>query len=176
MSLRNIFIKFRNISNFIYGVIGFILGIILLFVQEYLLGIICMAIGAFLIYRNYKKLKIKADLGLMDHSAFFSECNYNGGVKSDDYVDLIVLSQDPMPTLDVQCNRIASDSEWSQCGVANSGTGVLAHCGVSKCTTSKKCDFEVDVSGLNTAYLVFRTGDAWMADIEGILSNLQVCK
>jgi hypothetical protein len=122
-----------------------------------------------------QKLKIKADLGILDHTGFFDECNRNGGVKSDDYVDLIVLSQDPMPILDVECDRIAPDSEWSQCGVANSGTGVLAHCGVSKCTTSKKCDFEVDILGLNAAYLVFRTGDAWMADIEGTLSNLQVC-
>ncbi len=123
-----------------------------------------------------QKLKIKADLGILDHTGFFDECSRNGGVKSDDYVDLIVLSQDPMPTLDIECNRIVSDSDWSQCGVANSGTGVLAHCGVSKCTTSKKCDFEVDVSGLNAVYLVFRTGDAWMADIEGTLSNIQVCQ
>jgi len=125
---------------------------------------------------GFQKLKIKADLGILDHTGFFDECSRNGGVKSDDYVDLIVLSQDPMPTLDIECDRIAPDSEWSQCGVANSGTGVLAHCGVSKCATSKKCDFEVDVSGLNAAYLVFRTGDAWMADIEGTLSNLQVCQ
>lgn len=57
MPFKNIFIKFRNISNLIYGILGFLLGIVLLSVKDYLWGVILIAISGFLVYRNYKKLK-----------------------------------------------------------------------------------------------------------------------
>lgn len=122
-----------------------------------------------------EKIKIKADLGLQDHSRFFSECDYNGGVKYDNYASLIVLKENPMPTLDAECYKKASVEEWSKCSVPKSGSSVLGICGVPKCSTSIKCDFEADVSGLNFAYLVFSISDAWSADIEGTLANLKIC-
>jgi hypothetical protein len=120
-----------------------------------------------------QKIEIKADLSIKDYSSFFSECNYNGGVKYDNYVSLVVLN--PMPALDVECYKKASEEEWSQCAIPNSGSAVLGFCGVSKCATSKTCDFEVDTSGEDKIYLVFHTSDAWPADIEGSLANLEIC-
>jgi len=120
------------------------------------------------------KLRIKADLELTDYEGFFTECG-GQGVKSDDYVDLIVLSSDPRQNLGLECNRSVSENDWPKCGVPNSGAGVLAHCGVAKCSASRQCDFEVDTASHDFVYLVFRVGDAWAADIEGRLSNLYVC-
>ncbi len=119
------------------------------------------------------ELRIKADIALIDHARFFIE-SHGVGVKYDDYVDLMVLSSDPRPTLAKECNKTLSKSDWSQCGILNTGPSVLGHCGVPKFTESKECDFEVNVAGLDRVYIVLRVADAWLADVEGILSNLQI--
>lgn len=120
------------------------------------------------------KLRITADLGLNDRSRFFTECS-GTGVKYDNYADLVVLSEDPNPTLRSECNKITPQSEWSKCSIQNTGNNVLGHCGVPKCSASASCDFTVDVTGKNKVYLNFQIHDAWLADIEGTLSNLKIC-
>lgn len=120
------------------------------------------------------KVRIKASLGLNDYSRFFTECS-GVGVKYDDYSDIIVLSADPRSNLDAECNIVCSSADWPKCAVKSSGTGVLGQCGVSKCSASKKCDFEVSTSGLDKIYLVYHISDAWLADIEGTMSNLEIC-
>jgi len=121
-----------------------------------------------------KKIRIKADLALIDHAKFFIESR-GVGVKYDDYVDLMVLSSDPRPILDKECDRTLSTSEWAtKCGIANTDPSVLGHSGIPKFTESKACDFEVDVAGKDKIYLVLRVADAWLADVEGVLSNLQI--
>ncbi len=120
------------------------------------------------------KVRIKASLGLNDYSRFFTECG-GVGVKYDDYSDLIVLSTDPRSSLDAECNIACSSADWPKCGVKTSGAGVLGHCGVAKCSASKKCDLEVNTSGLDKIYLVYHVSDAWLADIEGKLSDLEIC-
>lgn len=116
------------------------------------------------------KLKIKANLGLKDYAHFFGV-----GVKSDDYVDLIALSSNPNPLLQGECNRAVSESDWSKCGISNTNPASIGHCGVPKNTESRSCDFEVSVSGQSKIWLVLRVADAWLADIEGSLANLEVC-
>lgn len=123
---------------------------------------------------GFGKLKIKADLGLNDYSRFFSECS-GQGVKSDNYVGLMVLSSDPTTMLSQECNRLASENDWSKCGVTENNSSILGQCGVAKCTTSRQCNFGVNLSGNDSVYLVFRAADAWPADVEGNLSNLNVC-
>lgn len=120
------------------------------------------------------KVKITADLGLNDYSRFFTECS-GTGVKYDDYSSLIVLSSNPKPTLDVECNKVCSQEDWSKCAVKADAANVLGSCGVPKCSASKKCDFEVNVNGLDKIYLVYHISDAWPADLQGTLENLQVC-
>jgi len=115
------------------------------------------------------KMEIRANLGLKDYASFFGT-----GVKSDDYVDLIALSSDPRETLGAECNRTVSESDWSKCGFTNQGPSVLGHCGVPAYSESKSCDFEVTTTGLDNIYLVFRVADAWLSDVEGSLSNLQI--
>lgn len=121
-----------------------------------------------------KTLRITANLGLDDHTNFFTECG-GVGVKYDDYVDLIVLSTDPRSTLNAECNQTVPQSQWAQCGVANTGENVLAHCGVARCTEAKACDMTMDVTGKSAVYLVYHISDAWLADIEGTLANGKVC-
>lgn len=120
------------------------------------------------------KVRIKADLGLNDYSRFFTECG-GTGVKYDNYSSLIVLSTDPRSSLNAECNIACASADWPKCAVKTSGSGFLAQCGVAKCSASKKCDFEVSTNGLNKIYLVYHVSDAWMADIEGKISNLEVC-
>lgn len=122
---------------------------------------------------GYNKLRIKAALALNDYTHFFTECG-GYGVKYDNYVDLIVLSSDPNSTLSAECNRTVSEADWPKCGIGNTNSSAITHCGVPKCGTSKSCDFEVDVSGRDAVYLLFTTADAWLADIEGILSNAEI--
>lgn len=120
------------------------------------------------------KVRIKADLELKDHSKFFTECA-GIGVKYDDYSELVVLSSNPKPALDAECDKVCSVEDWPKCAVKNNGANVLGHCGVAKCSASQKCDFEINVSGLNKIYLVYHISDAWLADLEGVFSNVQVC-
>ena len=131
---------------------------------------------------NNSKINIKADLELNEHKNFFSECRgKEAGVKYDDYSALIVLSSDPREKFAKECNK--TSSEKLECNIHFSGSSVddkdpsvISYCGVPQCKSSVKCDFEVNVSGRNKVYLVFRTSDAWnFADVEGVMSNLQVC-
>jgi len=120
-------------------------------------------------------LQVKANLGLNDYAHLFSECN-GIGVKYDDYVDLLILSSDPNPKLQLECNRIASETDWPKCNLDNAQLSVLGHCGVSKCATSKSCNFAINTKGQKKIYLAFRVADAWdYADVEGSLSGLQIC-
>lgn len=120
-------------------------------------------------------LNLKADLTLVDHQGIFEECG-GQGVKYDDYVDFMILEQNPKIKLQKECNRIYSTGEELKCLIDNTTDKILAHCGMEKCTTNKKCDLEIDVSQNDKVYLVFRTADAWEnADIEGILANLVIC-
>jgi len=117
-------------------------------------------------------LTVKASLGLTDHARFFSECS-GTGVKSDNYVFFSVLGSDPRASLAGQCNRAVNESDWPQC-VLSDAAG-LGSCGVAKCTTGASCNLSVNTSGKDKIYLVLRVSDAWMADIEGSVSNLSVC-
>ncbi len=119
-------------------------------------------------------LKITADLGLNDHSRFFTECG-GKGVKYDNYSSLIVLSADPRPILNAECDKTCSVADWPKCAVQPTGTDVLGTCGVSKCSVSKNCDFSVSVNGLNKIYLVYHISDAWPADLEGTMANARIC-
>jgi len=121
-----------------------------------------------------QKLQIKADLALIDHSHLFTECS-GEGVKYDNYVILIAESKDPRPQLNQECNKISSEQDWAKCAVRETESSVLGYCGVEKCTTSKECDFEINVQEKDKIYLVFRISDAWdYADVQGILSNVQI--
>lgn len=114
------------------------------------------------------KLKIRASLGLKDYAHFFGT-----GVKSADYVDLMAFSSDPNPTFSGECNRAVSEADWSKCGIPN--TSSLGHCGVPANSEGKSCDFSVQTAGLSKVYLVLRVADAWLADVEGSLTNLEIC-
>ncbi len=115
-------------------------------------------------------LKIKASLGLKDYAHFFGT-----GVKSDDYVDLIILSSKPNPTLAAECNKSVAEADWSKCGISNSNPASLGHCGVPKNSEGRSCNFEVSTSGKSSVWAVLRVADAWLADVEGSLSNLEIC-
>lgn len=116
------------------------------------------------------KVRLKADLGLKDYRRFFG-----AGVKYDNYVGLWVYGSDPTATLSQECNRSYTQETVSKCAVANWTISNLGMCGVAKYTDSKTCDFTVDAAGLDKIYLVFYTSDAWPAELEGTLANLQVC-
>lgn len=120
------------------------------------------------------KLRITADLGLNDRSRFFTECG-GVGVKYDNYASLVVLSSNPNSTLQSECNKTTPQNEWSKCSVPNTDANVLGYCGVPKCSASAQCDFTVDVAGKNKVYLNFQIHDAWLADVEGTMANLNVC-
>lgn len=119
-------------------------------------------------------VKISADLGLNDHSRFFTECS-GVGVKYDDYVSIMVLSSDPRSTLAAECNKTASSADWSKCAVSPIDDAVVASCGVAKCTASQYCDLTVSTGGKSALYLVYHVSDAWLADIEGTMANASVC-
>lgn len=116
------------------------------------------------------KVRIKADLELKDYRRFFGT-----GVKYDNYVSLWVYASDPTSTLSQECNRSYTSSNSSQCAVPNWTIPNLGMCGVAKYTDAKSCDLEVNTAGLDKIYLVFYTSDAWPAELEGTLANLQVC-
>lgn len=125
------------------------------------------------------KLKIKANLAIGDRGFFYSMCP-NGGVKYDDYSSLMVLSKDPTPTFDAECNKICSQEDWPKCGVNTATNAVLAQyiigkCGVLKCTAEASCDLEVNTAGQSEIWLVFHTSNPWPAYVTGTLSNVEVC-
>lgn len=119
------------------------------------------------------KLNVKANLTIDDHG-FFTDSPSGVGVKYDDYSSLTVLSKDPTPTFDSECNVICSDADWPKCGIAAADSSILGKCGVAKWTTSKACDFDVNVSGLDYVYMVFHTSNPWPARITGGMSQMEV--
>lgn len=115
--------------------------------------------------KGASKIQIKANLGLKDYASFFGK-----GVKSDNYVDLLALSSNPKGILSGECNRNVSEADWPKCSAVSD----LGHCGVPAYSESKSCGFEISTAGLSNFYLVLRTADAWLADVEGSISNLQI--
>lgn len=122
---------------------------------------------------GYSKLRVKAGLGVNDYTDYFSECGHKG-VNRDDFVALMALSYDPERTFRWDCNHEVAEEKWSMCQVEKSDPGVMAYCGVPMCTKSRNCDFEIDVSKKSAIYLLFSVNDAWVADIEGSLSNVEI--
>ena len=123
---------------------------------------------------GFDEIQVTANLKLKDHARLFTECS-GDGVKYDDYVALYVLSSDPRSSLSSECSEYATADNWGECSIGKDPS-IIGKCGVSKCSTIKDCEFDVDVSSLSKVYLGFRIADAWAyADIEGILSNLQIC-
>lgn len=120
------------------------------------------------------KIRIKTDLQLIDHSRFFTECS-GVGVKYDDYVNIMVLSSDPRSALAAECSIDAPHSAWGSCSIPTTSSAIIAQCGVQKCTATKSCDLEIVTAGLDTVYLAFHTSDAWLADIEGVMSGVSSC-
>jgi hypothetical protein len=121
---------------------------------------------------GYSKLRVKAGLGINDYTDYFAECGHQG-VNRDDFIALAALSYDPQRTFDWDCNHEVVESKWSMCQVQKIDPGVIAYCGVPMCTKSRSCDLEIDVSKERAIYLLFSVNDAWVADIEGSLSNVQ---
>lgn len=120
-------------------------------------------------------IRIKANLTIDDSGFFYSMCPY-GGVKYDDYSSLLVVSQDPRPTFDTECNKVCSDADWPKCSISADSSQVLAKCGVLKCSPSQTCDMEAAVTGLSDIYLVFHTSNPWPAYVTGTMSNVEICK
>jgi hypothetical protein len=118
-------------------------------------------------------IRVKATVKLIDHSRFFVESG-GIGVKYDDYVNLLVYSSDPRPMLENECNRGSSQTDWAKCALRNTQSGVLGTCGVPKYTESKTCNFTVNAPS-SQIYFGFGVSDAWPNEVDGILSNLQVC-
>lgn len=121
---------------------------------------------------GYGKLRVKASLGISDYTDYFAECGHKG-VNRDDFIALTALSYDPESTFRWDCNHEVAENKWSMCQVLKTDPGVIAHCGVPMCAKSRSCDLEIDVSKKSAVYLLFSVNDAWMADIEGSLSNVE---
>lgn len=124
--------------------------------------------------KDYNKLQLSAYLGVKNHTDnYFAECG-NGGVNSNNSVDLMVLSHDPDKELSAECNHEVGEEKWHHCLIENNDKHVITHCGISKCASSRGCNMEIDVSGKNEIYLLFRVDDNWFADVEGILSDVKI--
>ncbi|MBU1179539.1 hypothetical protein KJ885_01205 [Patescibacteria group bacterium] len=123
---------------------------------------------------GYSKLRIEASLGVNNYSKnYFPECG-GRGVDRDNVVDLIVLSSDPEPKLDAECNHHVEEDMWHRCLIINKDVSAITHCGVPQCSSVRSCDMEIDVSGLEDVYMLFALYDDWFADIEGTLSNMKI--
>ena len=120
-------------------------------------------------------VKIKSDLGLNDYTNFFTECP-DGGVKYNNYSSILVLNEDPRPTFDQECNQVCATADWPKCGIQPADPRIIGTCGVAKCSSAQKCDFDVNVTGLDKIYLLYHISDAWPANLEGVMNNLQVCR
>jgi hypothetical protein len=121
---------------------------------------------------GYKKLRVKAGLGVNDYTDYFAECGHRG-VNRADFVALAALSFNPEDSWRWDCNHEVNEDLWHKCQLKKSDPGVMAYCGVPMCARSANCDFEIDVSKKEAVYLVFSANDAWVADIEGSLSNVE---
>lgn len=122
-----------------------------------------------------KNIVVKADLKLIDYAKFFEESG-GVGVKSDDYVDLLVVREDVRPGLESECNRTVTEEEWGKlCLLNKTSSAILEHCGVPKFTESQSCNFQVKTDNFKKIYLVFQVADAWQADVEGSLANFEIC-
>jgi hypothetical protein len=131
-------------------------------------------VKAFDVSNSFKNVRIKANLKLKDHLRLFRECS-GRGVKYPDYACLYVLSQDPREVFEKECNKVCSETEWSQCSVRPDNPDVLAFCGVPRCRESHTCDMDVDITGYKKIYIVFAVNDAWaFADVEGSMSDLGI--
>jgi len=62
MSFKETLAKLGNIYYIFGGVMSVLVGIFGLLVEEYLWGVIAIAVGAFLIYRNYKQMKARSQM------------------------------------------------------------------------------------------------------------------
>jgi len=126
-------------------------------------------------------LNVKADLTIDDGRFFRYSLCPDGGVKYDNYSSLFVLSTDPRPRFNTECNKITDAENWPKCSISTTSSenafysSVIGNCGVAKCTTTEGCNLDVDVSGLDKVYIVFHTGNPWPANITGTMSNLRVC-
>jgi len=121
---------------------------------------------------GYSKLRVKAGLGVKDYTDYFAECGHKG-VNRDDFTTLMVLSYNPETSFAWDCNHEVVEAKWQMCQVLKTDPGVMAYCNVPMCSNGKSCDFEIDVSKKDAVYLLFSTNDAWVADIEGSLSNAE---
>lgn len=121
---------------------------------------------------GYNKLRVKASLGVNDYTDYFAECGHKG-VNRDDFISLAAVTFDPEETFRWDCNHAVAEEKWSMCQVLKTDPGVAAYCGVSMCSKGRSCDFEIDVSKNSAIYLLFSVNDAWLADIEGSLSNAE---
>lgn len=124
---------------------------------------------------NAKNMVVKADLKLIDYAKFFEESG-GVGVKSDDYVDLLVVREDVRSGLESECNKTVTEEEWGKrCFLNKTSSAILGHCGIPKFTEFQNCNFQVKTENLKKTYLIFQVADAWLADLEGSLSNLETC-
>lgn len=121
---------------------------------------------------GYSKLRVKANLGVKDYTDYFAECGHTG-VNRDDFFTLAALSFDPQRSFDWDCNHEVVEAKWSKCQVLKTDPGVMAYCGVPMCSNGRSCDFEIDISKKSEVYLLYSANDAWLADIEGYLSNVE---
>jgi hypothetical protein len=121
---------------------------------------------------GYSKLRVKANLGVKDYTDYFAECGHKG-INRDDFIELKALSYDPERNFIWDCNHEVVEAKWSMCQVKKTDPGVLAYCGLPMCSNSTNCDFEIDVAKKDAIYLLFTANDAWVADIEGSLSNVE---
>lgn len=125
--------------------------------------------------KEFKNLTIKAKLGLIDHAKFFEESG-GIGVKYDNYVELLVSKEDVRSSLRDGCNKFAVGDEWSKlCVVSEISPSIIGRCGVPKFTQSQECSIPIKVEGFDKIYLIFNVADAWLADVEGEISNLEIC-
>lgn len=122
---------------------------------------------------GYSRLRIKAHLDVNDYTDYFAECGHKG-TNRDNFVDLIVLSHDPRPELNAQCNHVVKEKQWPECSVDSRDRFAVTHCGIPRCSSSASCDMEINTKGREAAYLLFTVTDAWVADIEGELTGVEI--
>lgn len=125
--------------------------------------------------RGFKNLTIKAKLDLIDHAKFFEESG-GIGVKYDNYVELLVSNEDVRSSLEGVCNKTAVGDEWSKlCVISEISPSIIGRCGIPKFTQSQECSVSIKSEGFDKIFLIFNVADAWLADVEGEISNLEIC-
>ncbi len=121
---------------------------------------------------GYAKLRVKASLGVKDYTDYFAECGHKG-INRGDFITLMALSYDPEQSFRWDCNHEVVEAKWQMCQVKKTDPGVLASCNLPMCSNSINCDLEIDVEKQSAIYLLFSANDAWVADVEGSLSNVE---